>query len=338
MSNSALVSYTRISPNSSNPRNKPITKITPHHMAGNLTLQQFGNIVAQSSRQMSANYAIDSAGGVGLFCDEKNRSWCSSSPANDNMAITIEVANDGGAPDWHVSDAAIAALVNLCVDICQRNGIAALNFTGNASGNLTQHNYFASTACPGPYLKSKFPYIAAEVNKRLSGATDPAEPQKEGVEKVNIFKITATGKKNVQGFGTPNVDDVVKNNLPDGTYLVYKTQTLTNNDGGNTGITGAQIRLADGSKIWAAALDGGYTAITQVDVADAESLLGWYAAGAGADTAELEKQLAAANSAADAARKNAEQAQAAQQTAEELAGAAAAAIAKIKEVASKWNK
>ncbi|MFV0413109.1 MAG: N-acetylmuramoyl-L-alanine amidase, partial [Oscillospiraceae bacterium] len=288
---------------------------------------------------MSANYAIDSAGGVGLFCDEKNRSWCSSSPANDNMAITIEVANDGGAPDWHVSDAALAALINLCVDICQRNGIAALNFTGDASGNLTQHNYFAATACPGPFLKSKFAYIAEAVNKRLSGANAPApaEPPKEGVEKVDIFKITAAGKKNVQGFNSANVDDVVQNNLPDGTYLVYKTQTLANNDGGNTGITGAQIRLADGSKIWAAVLDGGYTAIAQVDVADAESLLGWYAAGAGADTAEIEKQLAAANSAADEARKTAEQAQTAQATAEELAGAAAAALAKIKEVAAKWN-
>ena len=167
MSNSPLVSYTRISPNSNNPRNKPILKITPHHMAGNLTLEQFGSIVANPARQMSANYAIESSGRIGLFCEEKNRSWCSGSGANDHQAITIEVANDGGAPDWHVSDKALASLINLCVDICQRNGIAKLNFTGNANGNLTQHNYFQATACPGPYLKSKFPYIAEEVNRRL---------------------------------------------------------------------------------------------------------------------------------------------------------------------------
>lgn len=172
MSNSPLVSYTRISPNSNNPRNKPILKITPHHMAGNLTLEQFGAIVANPARQMSANYAIESSGRIGLFCEEKNRSWCSGSGANDHQAITIEVANDGGAPDWHISDAAFASLIDLCVDICQRNGIPALNFTGNANGNLTQHNYFQATQCPGPYLKSKFPYIAAEVNKRLAAAPE----------------------------------------------------------------------------------------------------------------------------------------------------------------------
>lgn len=169
MSNSSLVQYTRISPNSSNPRNKPISKITIHHMAGNLSLETLGNIVAQPARQMSCNYGVDSGGRVGLFCEEKNRSWCSSSGANDNQAITIEVANDGGAPNWHVSDKALATVVDLCVDICKRNGIAQLHFTGNANGNLTQHNYFAATACPGPYLKSKFPYIADEVNKRLNG-------------------------------------------------------------------------------------------------------------------------------------------------------------------------
>lgn len=168
MSNSSLVSYTQLSPNCNNPRNNKILKITPHHMAGNLTLQQFGNLVANPGRQMSANYAIDSQGNIGLFCEEKNRSWCSSSPSNDHQAITIEVANSAGAPNWPVSDKALNALINLCEDICRRNGIAKLEFTGNANGNLTQHNYFASTACPGPYLKSKFQYIADTVNASLS--------------------------------------------------------------------------------------------------------------------------------------------------------------------------
>lgn len=183
MSNSPMVSYTRISPNSNNPRNQPVTKITPHHMAGNLSLEALGNTVANPARQMSCNYGIDSAGRVGMYCEEKNRSWCSSSPANDHRAITIEVANDGGAPDWHVSDKAIAALIDLCVDICQRNSIPRLNFTGDATGNLTQHNYFAKTACPGPYLKSKFPYIAEQVNARLAGGakeTEAAPPAPEG--------------------------------------------------------------------------------------------------------------------------------------------------------------
>ncbi|WP_295416146.1 N-acetylmuramoyl-L-alanine amidase [uncultured Subdoligranulum sp.] len=172
MSNSALVSYTQISPNCNIPRRYPITKITPHHMAGAMSLQSFGATVAKSSRAMSANYAIDVKGNIGLFCNEANRSWCSSSPENDHRAITIEVANDGYASTgWHVSDASMEALVNLCVDICQRNpGLAnGLNYTGDARGNLTKHQYFTATQCPGTYLGGKFSWLAQEVNKRLAG-------------------------------------------------------------------------------------------------------------------------------------------------------------------------
>ena len=168
MSNSSLVSFTKISPNSTNPRNKKISKITIHHMAGNLTVEQCGNGFANKSRQASANYGIGSDGRVGLYVDEANRSWASSSRANDNVAVTIEVANDQIGGHWHVSDKALAKLIDLCTDICKRNGINKLNFTGDANGNLTMHKYFAATACPGPYLESKFPYIASEVNKRLS--------------------------------------------------------------------------------------------------------------------------------------------------------------------------
>lgn len=176
MSNSPLVSYTRISPNSSNPRNNQIKKITIHHMAGNLTVETCGRVFASSSRQASSNYGIGTDGRIGMYVEEKNRSWCSSSAANDNQAVTIEVANDGGAPNWHVSDKALAATIDLCVDICKRNGISRLNYTGNASGNLTEHNYFAATACPGPYLKSKLPYIAQEVNKRLENGETTVDP------------------------------------------------------------------------------------------------------------------------------------------------------------------
>lgn len=173
MSNSPLVVYTKISPNSNNPRNNTIKKITIHHMAGNLSVEACGKVFASASRKASSNYGIGSDGRIAMYVEEKNRSWCSSSPANDHQAVTIEVANDGGAPDWHVSDKALASLINLCTDICQRNDIHRLNFTGDANGNLTQHNYFAATACPGPYLKSKFQYIADEVNKRLASDSIP---------------------------------------------------------------------------------------------------------------------------------------------------------------------
>lgn len=168
MSNSSLVNYTKISPNSSNPRNGKISKITIHHMAGNLTVEQCGNGFANRSRQASSNYGIGSDGRVGLYVEEKNRSWASSSRANDNVAVTIEVANDQVGGNWHVSDKALSKLIDLCTDICKRNGIEKLNFTGDKNGNLTMHKYFAATACPGSYLESKFPYIASEVNKRLS--------------------------------------------------------------------------------------------------------------------------------------------------------------------------
>lgn len=168
MSNSTLVNYVAISPHSNNPRNNTIKKITIHHMAGDLTVEECGRVF--QVREASSNYGIDSSGRVGMFVEEKNRSWASSSPNNDNQAVTIEVADDRGEPTWHVSDAAFAKLIDLCVDICKRNGIAKLNFTGDANGNLTMHRYFAQTACPGPYLASKFPEIAAKVNARLGGS------------------------------------------------------------------------------------------------------------------------------------------------------------------------
>lgn len=181
MSNSKLVDYTIISPHSNprknadfNPSGKVI-KITPHHMAGNLSVERCGAEFAKPSRNGSSNYGIDSNGRVGLYVEEDRRAWTSSSKPNDYLAITIEVANDGGAPDWHVSDKALAKLIDLCVDICQRNGIEKLNYTGDDTGNLTRHNMFAATTCPGPYLQSKFPYIAEEVNKRLAKEEKPNE-------------------------------------------------------------------------------------------------------------------------------------------------------------------
>lgn len=209
MSNSPLVNYTKLSPNCNKPRNKPITKITIHHMAGNLTVEQCGEIFAKSSRQASSNYGIDSKGRVGLYVDEANRSWCSSSPENDHMAITIEVANDGGAPDWHVSDKALAKLIDLCVDICKRNNIQKINFTGNKNGNLTMHKWFAATACPGPYLESKFPYIAEQVNKRLTASAKKPSGKLYRVQ-VGAFTNKANADKMVKQLKDKGFSAIVK--------------------------------------------------------------------------------------------------------------------------------
>ena len=188
MSNSPLVDFTRISPNSTNPRNHKIDTIIVHHMAGNLSVESCGAGFADPARQASSNYAIGSDGRVGMYVSEENRSWCSSNREVDHRGITIEVANDGGAPDWHVSDKALAKLVDLCVDICQRNGIPRLNFTGDETGNLVMHKYFAATLCPGPYLGSKFLYIAEQVNARL-GAPGTSETASTATPSTKTWRV-----------------------------------------------------------------------------------------------------------------------------------------------------
>lgn len=172
MSNSSLVNYVRKSPNYSGRNGKRIDRITIHHMAGNLSVESCGNVFTPSSRQASSNYGIDSVGRVGLYVDESNRFWCSSSRANDERAVTIEVADNTIGGNWGSSNAAMAKLVLLCADICRRNGIPKLRYTGDTSGNMTLHEWFAATDCCGGYLRSQMPKIAEEVNKLLvSGAT-----------------------------------------------------------------------------------------------------------------------------------------------------------------------
>lgn len=183
MSYSPLVSYVKLSPNCTKPRKNKIDTITIHHMAGDLTVESCGNLFANPSRDASSNYGIGSDGRIACYVEEENRSWCSSSGANDHRAITIEVANCQIGGDWPVSDKAYAALIDLCVDICRRNNIPRLNYTGDKSGNLTMHKWFAATACPGPYLEERFPIIAQEVNARL-GEKDDDEKIKDEIRKI----------------------------------------------------------------------------------------------------------------------------------------------------------
>ena len=205
MSNSPLVNYVLISPNKTSPRNHKIDTITIHHMAGNLSVEACGNVFAPTSRQASSNYGIGCDGRIGMYVEEKDRSWCSSSGANDNRAITIEVANDGGDPDWHVSDAAIKSLIELCVDICKRNGIARLLWKNDKSlvgqvdkQNLTIHQWFAPTACPGPYLHNKLGYIADEVNKKLEASEPKKEPAATTMYRVQTGAYTSLTNANNQ--------------------------------------------------------------------------------------------------------------------------------------------
>lgn len=166
--NSKLTSYVKLSPHADFPRKAEIKKITIHHMAGNYSLEQVGRSFSFKDREASANYGIDSKGNIGLYVEEANRSWASSNEENDQMAVTIEVANDEVEGEWHVSDEAFESLIELCADICRRNNIEELVFTGDAEGNLTYHKMFKSeTECPGPYLISKMKEIEKLVNERL---------------------------------------------------------------------------------------------------------------------------------------------------------------------------
>lgn len=170
MGNSQLICYTKLSPNRTHPRDDAIKKITIHHMEGDCSIEECGEIFASREREASSNYGIGTDGRIALYVDEGDRSWASSSPENDNMAVTIEVANDTLAPTWTVSNRAMESLIRLCVDICQRNHIESLVYTGDASGNLTMHKWFRKdppAICPGPYLESRYPFIASEVNRRL---------------------------------------------------------------------------------------------------------------------------------------------------------------------------
>lgn len=186
MSNSSLISYTKLSPNHSGKRTKKIDTITIHCMAGQLSVESCGALFAQSSRQASSNYGIGPDGRIALYVDEGNRSRCTSSNANDQRAVTIEVASDATHP-YAVKDKAYDALLDLVTDICKRNGIKKLVWSTSKNDrvnhlngcNMTAHRDYAAKACPGDYLYNREGEIAAEVNRRL-GATGSSTPATGG--------------------------------------------------------------------------------------------------------------------------------------------------------------
>lgn len=173
MSNSPLVCYTCLSPNHSWGRNHEIDRITPHYCAGNCSIETLGEIFRPTSRQASSNYGIGSDGRIGMYVEEENRPWTSGSSYNDNRAVTIECAN---LDDGSLTDSCWNSLVALCVDICRRNGIPRLNYTGDDNGNLTMHKWYQATDCPGPWLSNQFERLAREVNAILEGGSPEPSP------------------------------------------------------------------------------------------------------------------------------------------------------------------
>ena len=218
MSNSPLVNYTKISPNKSSPRNHKIDTVTIHCVVGQCSVETLGNVFAPTSRQASSNYGIGYDGRIGMYVEEKDRSWCSSNAANDNRAITIEVASDTKEP-YAVNAKAYAALIDLLVDICKRNGIKELVWSTNKADrvnhkngcNMTVHRDYANKSCPGTYLYERHAQIASEVNKRLGSTNIKPEPEKPsgGLYRVQTgaFKVKANAdamlaKVKAKGFDT----------------------------------------------------------------------------------------------------------------------------------------
>nr|DAM55780.1 MAG TPA: N-acetylmuramoyl-L-alanine amidase [Caudoviricetes sp.] len=171
---SKLASEFISSPNYTKGRTREPDGVVIHHTATVTTARITAKGFAVESRKASANYCIGNDGSIVQAVSEKDTPWTSSSYKYDSHCITIEVSNSGKGGQWPVGEKAMEALINLLVDICQRNpGIGRLRYTGDTTGNMYMHKWFANTQCPGPYLASKFPEIMTEVNKRLDAANVP---------------------------------------------------------------------------------------------------------------------------------------------------------------------
>lgn len=193
MSNSKLVSYTRLSPNHSGKRTHTIDRITPHCVVGQMTAESIAACFASTARQASCNYGIGKDGKIALIVDEGNRSWCTSSNSNDQRAVTIECASDAYHP-YKMNSKVYNSLVALCVDICKRNGKKRLISFGSQSAALayipqphemvlTAHRWFANKECPGLWLYSRYDQLAKDVNKQLD---DNAK---------SLYKVEITAKR-----------------------------------------------------------------------------------------------------------------------------------------------
>ena len=233
MSNSPLVDYTLISPNKTKNRTHKIDTITPHCVVGQVSVEALGSLFAKSSRQASSNYGIGYDGRIGMYVEEKDRSWCSSNATNDHRAITIEVASDTTDP-YAITDAAYKALVNLCYDICKRNSISELkwkadkNLIGDVSKqNITVHRWFAAKACPGDYIYNRLGQIASEVNAKLksdvtTGTTDDSVQGSVSLPAVPFTVEVIVTDLNIRS--APSMNGIVNGQTGEGVFTIVEVQ------------------------------------------------------------------------------------------------------------------
>ena len=183
--NSPMVVYTKLSPNHSGLRTLGIDRITPHCVVGQWTAEYLGDWFMNIERQASSNYGIDRDGRVALYVEEKNRSWCSSSQANDQRAVTIECASDSEAP-YAFSDVVYQTLIRLCTDICRRSGKKKLLWLEDRERTLryspapdemllTVHRWYDDKPCPGDWMFARMGDLASKVTARLADSADAPE-------------------------------------------------------------------------------------------------------------------------------------------------------------------
>lgn len=237
--NSPLVSYTKISPNKSSPRNHIIDTITIHMVVGQASVETLGEIFENPERNASSNYGVGFDGKIGMYCEERDRSWCSGSSINDNRAITIEVASDTVEP-FAVRDVAYNATINLVADICKRNNIKKLIWLTDKNvrinhlngANMTVHRDFQNTGCPGTFLYEHMGDIANKVNEKI-GANNLVKEYKLIVD-CNTYnsELDAQNKKNSTGI-YPAGTYYIYNKYPDGVNGMYNiTKDKTGNSAG----------------------------------------------------------------------------------------------------------
>lgn len=213
--NSSMVSYTKLSPNHSGQRTHSIDRITPHCVVGQCSVETLGNIFLPTSKQASCNYGIGADGRVGMYVEERNRSWCSSSNANDQRAVTIECASDTTEP-YAFKDVVYQTLIKLCVDICKRNGKTKLLWLGDKTKTLdytpksyemvlTVHRWFAAKSCPGNWMYARMGDLAEKVTAQLGGEVKPAQPTPPTTGTVKMGDlVTITGSTYYSGKTIPS--------------------------------------------------------------------------------------------------------------------------------------
>lgn len=183
----------------SNARTSEIKRITIHHMAGNMGAEACAKMHKNGTKQASANAYIGTDGKICEGVKESRRAWTSGGKKgggkeNDMSAITIEVANNSGAPNWTISNEAYNSLIKYCAYICEKYNIDP-HYDGTKNGTLTTHNMFSYTACPGPYLENliKTHKVEEDIKKILKNQYNVVEqniePKEEKTEKQGSYLV-----------------------------------------------------------------------------------------------------------------------------------------------------